>query len=161
PGLPFVRPARPPLERVMRRLEPSYKSGILTNGPLVRELEARMVERLGVAHVVALSSCTSGLMLVVQALTEGRDGPVLLPSFAFSASAQAVTWNGRVPKFVECSAHSFQIDLADAARHIEGSSAVMATHVFGAPCNARELEKLARAYDVPLLFDAAHALGAS
>ena len=160
-GLPFVRPARPPLERVMRRLEPSYKRGILTNGPLVEELEARVAERLGVAHVVALSSCTSGLMLVVQAVTDGRPGPVLLPSFTFSASAHAVAWNGREPRFVECSSRSFQIDLADAARHVEGTSAIMATHIFGAPCNARELEELGRAYDVPVIFDAAHALGAS
>ena len=82
PGLPFVRPARPALERVMRRLEPSYKLGMLTNGPLVAELEVRMAERLGAAHIVALSSCTSGLMLVVQALTDGRSGPVVLPSFS-------------------------------------------------------------------------------
>jgi FlaA1/EpsC-like NDP-sugar epimerase/dTDP-4-amino-4,6-dideoxygalactose transaminase len=161
PTLPFVRPSRPPLERVMKRLEPSYKRGILTNGALVQELEARIADRLGVAHVVALSSCTSGLMLVVQAVTDGRPGPVVVPSFTFSASAHAVMWNGREPRFVECSARSFQIDLADTARQIEGASAIMATHVFGAPCNARELEDLARAYDIPLIFDAAHALGAS
>ena len=53
------------------------------------------------------------------------------------------------PRFVECSGRSFQIDLADTARHIEGASAIIATHVFGAPCNARELEELARAYGHP------------
>lgn len=160
PGLPFARPARPPLERVMRRLEPSYKRGMLTNGPLVEELEARIAERLGVSHVVALSSCTSGLMLLVQALTDGRPGPVVLPSFTFSASAHAVMWNGRVPRFVECLPRSFQIDPEHAARQLDGASAIMATHVFGAPCNARELEELGRAYGIPVMFDAAHALGA-
>ena len=160
PGLPFARPARPPLERVMRRLEPSYKRGMLTNGPLVEELEARIAERLGVSHVVALSSCTSGLMLLVQALTEGRPGPVVLPSFTFSASAHAVMWNGRVPRFVECLPHSFQIDPEHAARHLDGASAIMATHVFGAPCDARALEALGREHGIPVMFDAAHALGA-
>jgi FlaA1/EpsC-like NDP-sugar epimerase/dTDP-4-amino-4,6-dideoxygalactose transaminase len=161
PGLPFVRPARPPLERVMRRLEPSYKQGMLTNGPLVDELESRMAERLRVAHVVAMSSCTSGLMLVVQALTHGRPGPVVLPSFTFSASAHAVMWNGRNPRFVECSSRSFQIDVADTSRQLAGASAIMATHIFGAPCRVHELEELARAHGVPLVFDAAHALGAT
>jgi FlaA1/EpsC-like NDP-sugar epimerase/dTDP-4-amino-4,6-dideoxygalactose transaminase len=160
PGLPFARPARPPLERVMRRLEPSYKRGMLTNGPLVEELEARIAERLGVAHVVALSSCTSGLMLLVQALTDGRPGPVVLPSFTFSASAHAVMWNGRVPRFVECLPNSFQIDPEHAARHLDGASAIMATHVFGAPCDARALESLGREHGIPVMFDAAHALGA-
>jgi dTDP-4-amino-4,6-dideoxygalactose transaminase len=160
PGLPFVRPARPPLERVMRRLEPSYKLGMLTNGPLVAELEVRMAERLGVAHVVALSSCTSGLMLVVQALTDGRAGPVVVPSFTFSASAHAVMWNGRTPRFVECLPGSFQIDTDDAAAHLDGASAIMATHVFGAPCNIAAIEEMARARGIPVIFDAAHALGA-
>ena len=159
PGLPFVRPARPPLERVMKRLEPSYKIGMLTNGPLVEELEAHMAERLGVSHVIALSSCTSGLMLVLQAVTEGRPGPVVMPSFTFSAGAHAVMWNGRSPRFVECLPNSFQIDPSDTADRLDGASAIMATHVFGAPCRARELEALAAAHGIPLVFDAAHALG--
>src|SRR4029077_9078911 len=160
PTLPFVRPSRPPLEQVMKRLEPSYKRGILTNGALVQELEERMADRLGVAHVVALSSCTSGLMLVVQAVTAGRPGPVVLPSFTFSASAHAVMWNGRAPRFVECTSRSFQIDLADAAKHLDGASAIMATHVFGAPCNVQAIEEMTRAHGIPVVFDAAHALGA-
>ena len=99
-------------------------------------------------------------MLLVQALTDGRPGPVVLPSFTFSASAHAVMWNGRVPRFVECLPNSFQIDPAHAAQHLEGASALMATHVFGAPCDARALEALGREHGIPVLFDAAHALGA-
>jgi FlaA1/EpsC-like NDP-sugar epimerase/dTDP-4-amino-4,6-dideoxygalactose transaminase len=159
PGLPFVRPTRPPLERVMRRLEPSYKLGMLTNGPLVAELEVRMAERLDVGHVVALSSCTSGLMLVVQALTDGRPGPVVLPSFTFSASAHAVMWNGRPPRFAECLADSFQVDPKDVARLLDGASALMATHVFGAPCDVQAIAALGREHDIPVVFDAAHATG--
>ena len=77
----------------MQRLTRFYGSGQLTNGALVRELEERVADRLSVDHVVAVSSCTSGLLLVVQALAEGRPGPVVLPSFTFSASAHAVAWN--------------------------------------------------------------------
>ncbi len=159
-GVPFARPPRPPLDRVMRRLQTSYERGVLTNGPLVGELEVAMADRLGVAHVVAVSSCTSGLMLVVQAITDGRPGPVVLPSFTFSASAHAVAWNGRTPKFVECLPDSFQIDPAHAAAFLDGASALMATHVFGAPCDPRGIVELSRAHGVPLVFDSAHALGA-
>jgi FlaA1/EpsC-like NDP-sugar epimerase/dTDP-4-amino-4,6-dideoxygalactose transaminase len=161
PGLPFARPTRPPLEHVVRRLQPSYDRGMLTNGPLVAELEHRIAERLGVAHVVALSSCTSGLMLVVQALTDGRSGPVVLPSFTFSASAHAVAWNGLAPRFVECLPDTFQIDTASAAAALEGASAILATHIFGAPCDPRRVEAIAREHGIPVIFDAAHALGAS
>lgn len=161
PGLPFARPARPPLDRVLQRVTRSYESGQLTNGALVRELEERMADRLRVDHVVAVSSCTSGLMLVVQALVEGRPGPVVLPSFTFSASAHAVAWNGRTPRFVECDPDTFQIDLAHAEPALDGASALMPTHVFGAPCSPEAVEKLAASTGVPVVFDAAHAMGAT
>ena len=159
PSLPFARPARPPLERVWRRVKPSYDCGMLTNGPLVAELEDRIAERLGVPHVVAVSSCTSGLMLTVQALTDGRPGPVVLPSFTFSASGHAVMWNGRTPQFVECDPKTFQIDLEHAAANLDGAAALLATHVFGAPCDPEGVVRIARARGIPVVFDAAHALG--
>jgi FlaA1/EpsC-like NDP-sugar epimerase/dTDP-4-amino-4,6-dideoxygalactose transaminase len=160
-ALAFARPARPPLERVVQRLTRFYGSGQLTNGALVRELEDRVADRLSVDHVVAVSSCTSGLLLVVQALAEGRPGPVVLPSFTFSASAHAAAWNARTPQFVECDPYTFQMDLAHAESVLDGASALMATHVFGAPCSPEAVEELAAAAGLPVLFDAAHAIGAT
>ncbi len=159
--LPFCRPSRAPLDEVTARLATSYDQGILTNGPLVAELEERLAERLGVASVVAVASCTHGLMLALQAVTDGRPGHVVLPSFTFSASGHAVAWNGRTPRFVECDRTTFQIDLDHAARHLEGAAALMPTHIFGAPADPIAVEELAAAYDVPVLFDAAHALGST
>jgi dTDP-4-amino-4,6-dideoxygalactose transaminase len=156
-GVPFVRPPAPPLATVMARLEPSYQRGLLTNGPLVAELEARTAERLGVAHVVAVASCTTGLMLALRVL-ELR-GDVVLPSFTFSASAHAVAWNGLVPRFAECDPASFQLDLADAAARLDGAGALLATHVFGAPCRPRDVVALGARAGVPVVFDAAHAFG--
>lgn len=158
-GLAFVRPDTPPLERVMARLAPSYERGILTKGPLMHSLEEQVATRLGVAHAVAVSSCTSGLMLVLQAL--GLGGPVVLPSFTFSASAHAVAWNGVKPSFAECNPRSFQLDPDDASQRLAGAAAVLATHVFGAPCAAEQLAKIADHAGIPLVFDAAHAFGAT
>lgn len=157
-GLPFVRPSVPPLERVTARLQPSYDRGMLTNGPLVRELEAEAATRLGADHVVAVSSCTAGLMLSLRALQ--LEGPVVLPSFTFSASAHAVAWNGLEPRFVECDEASFQVDPEAVAADLAGAGAVLATHVFGAPCAAETLEKTAAAAGIPIVFDSAHAFGA-
>jgi len=161
PSLPFARPARPPLEQVWRRLMPSYERGMLTNGDLVRELEERVADRLGVGHVVAVSSCTSGLMLALQALVTDRDGPVVLPSFTFSATGHAVRWNGRIPRFADCDRATFQIDALHADELLDGAAALVATHVFGAPCDPFGLVRGARARGVPVLFDAAHAFGAT
>jgi dTDP-4-amino-4,6-dideoxygalactose transaminase len=161
-GLPFARPYTPPLERVTARLVPSYERGMLTNGALVRELEERMAERLGVARAVAVASGTSGLMLALRHLVpSGRSA--VLPSFTFSASAHAPAWCGLVPVFTECHADSFQVDVADVRARLTGggAGAVIATHVFGAPCDVEGLEALSRSAGLPLVFDAAHALGAT
>jgi dTDP-4-amino-4,6-dideoxygalactose transaminase len=157
-GVPFFRPTTPSLERVTDRLRPSYDRGLLTNGPLVRELEEVTAERLQVDHVVAVSSCTAGLMLVLRALGPLRR--VILPSFTFSASAHAVAWNACTPVFAECEPLSFQLDLADAAGRLDGAGAVMATHVVGAPCRPEQVEDFAARSGVPVVFDAAHGFGA-
>lgn len=157
-AVPFVRPAVPPLEAVMARLAPSYEQGVLTNGPLVRELEAAVADRLGVRHVVAVASCTSGLMLALRALVPA--GRVVLPSFTFSATGHAVVWCGLEPVYAECDPATFQLDPADARRRLDGAAALVATHVFGAPCGIDALTALAADAGVPLVFDAAHALGA-
>ncbi|MET0147343.1 MAG: DegT/DnrJ/EryC1/StrS family aminotransferase [Ilumatobacteraceae bacterium] len=157
-GLAFARPAAPPLDAVLARLAPSYEQGMLTNGAVVRELEARAAEHLQVRHAVAVSSCTAGLMLALQALVE-RPGPVVMPSFTFSATAHAATWIGATPRFAECGPHDVLLDVDDAARRMDGAVALVATHVFGAPCHPEALEALAAAHGVPLVFDAAHGLG--
>ncbi len=142
----------------MSRLATSFEAGILTNGPLVRQLEEQAAERLG-AHVVAVSSCTAGLMLTLRALDPS--GPVVLPSFTFSASAHAVAWNGLSPRFAECDPLTFQLDVSDARGRLGGAGALVSTHVFGAPCRARAITDLAAAEGIPLVFDAAHGLGAT
>lgn len=159
-GLPFFRPAKPPLERVNQRLAPSYDKGMLTNSSLRRELEERAAERLDVPHVVAVSSCTAGLMLATQALTEPGDIAVM-PSFTFSATAHAAVWAGAVPRFTECDIATCQIDVDDAASRLDGASLLVGTHVFGAPCQPDAVESLGNQAGVPVLFDAAHAFGAS
>jgi dTDP-4-amino-4,6-dideoxygalactose transaminase len=157
-GMPFFRPAKPPMEKVVERLRPSYESGMLTNSRLRAEFEETVSERLGGAHVIAVSSCTAGLMLVTQALaTPGTE--VAMPSFTFSATAHAAMWAGTTPRFTECSVTSCQIDVVDAAKRLENASLLVGTHVFGAPCRPEEVEELGRQAGIPVLFDAAHGLG--
>lgn len=142
-------------------MAPSYERGMLTNGTLVRELEERMAERLAVAETVAVSSCTAGLMLVLRHLAPAGTW-VLLPSFTFSASAHAPAWCGLTPVFTECRTDTFQVDVADLEARLAGAGnagALVATHVFGAPCDVEGLEAVARSAGLPLVFDAAHALG--
>jgi dTDP-4-amino-4,6-dideoxygalactose transaminase len=132
---------------------------MLTNGPLVRELEEAVAKRLGVSHVIAVASCTAGLMLAVRVLDP--EGSVVMPSFTFSASAHAVAWNGLRPVFAECHVDTFQLDVDDAKSRLDGAGLVLATHVFGGPCTPHAVEELAAAAAIPVLFDAAHAFGST
>ena len=159
-GLPFFRPAKPSLDRVTARLAPSYDRGVLTNGPLVRQFEAEAAARLGVPHVVAVASCTAGLMLVFQALSRPGTAAVM-PSFTFSATAHAARWAGAVPRFAECDTATCQLDVADAADRLDGASLLIGTHVFGSPCTPEAVEALGREHGVAVVFDAAHGFGAT
>lgn len=158
-GLPITRPSIPSLERVTRRLEEPFATGMLTNSANVRELEAAAADRLGVAHVVAVSCCTAGLMLAVRALQV--EGAAVLPSFTFSASGHALAWNGLDLRFGECDPASFQADTADLANRLDGAGLLCSTHIFGAPCDVEGLEAAAATASVPLLLDAAHGFGAT
>lgn len=156
-GLPLVRPYVPGIPALASRLQSILESGQLTNGRTVAELEERVADLLGVTHVVGVASCTSGLMLVLQALD--ATGRVVLPSFTFAASAHAVVWAGGSPDFAEVDPSTCTLDPADAGPLVEGASAMTATHVYGTPCRTEELQALADGARVPLVYDAAHALG--
>lgn len=152
--LPFARPTLEEPDRALRLMEQSLQSGMLTDGPLVRELEEAAAERMGVDHCVAVSSCTTGLLFVLQGL--GIAGSVGLPSFTFSATAHAVHWNGLRPHFLDCDPDTWCLAPSDVNGDI---SALIGVHVSGVPCDVQGLETRAAAMGVPLIFDAAHAAG--
>lgn len=157
---PFMRPALPDLSSVIKEYGPVYESGVLTNSRLVARLEAAVAERLGVKHCVAVSSCTSGLMMVLRALR--LSGEVIVPSFTFFATGHAVLWNGLTPVFANSELDTWNVSPADIERQIKPeTSAILAVHMYGNPCDISALEDLARRHHLKLIFDAAHAFGSA
>jgi dTDP-4-amino-4,6-dideoxygalactose transaminase len=157
-GVPFVRPTVPeagPLTDDLRRI---LDSGMLTNGRYVRALEEGCAEYLGVRHCIAVASCTAGLMLVLKAADVSGD--VVLPSFTFAATAHAVAWNGLRITFADVDPFTLTLS-REAAERVWGirTAAILATHIFGTPCDAVGLGQLAKRNGVRLFFDAAHAFG--
>lgn len=160
-GLPLTVVRLEERDALRRRLDAILDSGQLTNGRTVAELEEAAAGLLDVPHVVAVANCTAGLMLCLQAL--GARGPVVMPGFTFAATAHAAVWAGGGPVFAEVSADSLTLDADDAERRLKdsGAAALMATHVYGTPCRVERLGEIAEAAGVPLVYDAAHALGSS
>jgi dTDP-4-amino-4,6-dideoxygalactose transaminase len=160
--LPIIRPTLPPFSEVAADFERIWSSGLLTVGSAVRRFEEAVAERCQVQNAVAMSSCTSGLILVQAALELPLGGEVLVPAFTFAATAQSVAWNGLVPVFADCDAETLTLDPEDAARRISPRTvAILATTIFGTPPDLDALAALAADRGVPLLLDSAQALGSS
>jgi dTDP-4-amino-4,6-dideoxygalactose transaminase len=158
-GLPLTKVTVPSRDQLLSRLDDILASGTLTNGPTVRALEHALAEQLDVPYVLGVSSCTAGLMLVLRGLQIA--GPVAVPSFTFSASAHAVDWVGGTPVFIDIDEHTLTADVADSRKVADGSAAILATHVYGTPADVEGLQAVSDELDVPLIFDAAHALGST
>jgi dTDP-4-amino-4,6-dideoxygalactose transaminase len=156
----FIRPTLPCMDEVIKGYQRSFADGLITNGDVVARLESEVAERVGVSHCVAVSSCTSGLTLVLKAL--GLKGEVILPSFTFFATGHAVLWNGLKPVFAECDANTWTVDPADVESKItRRTTAILAVHLYGNPAQIVELHRIAERHGLKLLFDAAHAFGSS
>jgi dTDP-4-amino-4,6-dideoxygalactose transaminase len=143
------------------RIQQVLLSNQVTNGINVRRLEEMMATYLGVDHVAAVSSCTLGQTLALQAAgIVGKE--IIIPSFTIAATANAAHWNNCKITFADLNPETFNISLEHVKELItENTGAIMPVHVFGNPCPINELEALARQYGVPVVYDAAQAFGAS
>ena len=155
----FAQPTIPELSEISTELKEIFSTKNITNGRYVHEFEKEIAKYLGVKHAVAVSCCTSGLILTCKSLE--LTGEVIVPSFTFSATVQALVWNNLKPVFVDCDPKNFNIN----AKLIEDlitprTSAIMAVHVFGMPADIDALVKITKKHGLKLIFDSAHAIGA-
>jgi dTDP-4-amino-4,6-dideoxygalactose transaminase len=154
----FISPKLPSWSSVQKLYKDAYRKAQITNGSLVGRFESAAAERLGVKHCVAVSSCTSGLTLVMKAMR--LSGEVIVPSFTFFATGMAVLWAGLKPVFADCSADTWTLDPLDVARRVtRRTAAIIGVHMYGNPCDIGGLTSIASMSRVKLLFDAAHAFG--
>ncbi|MGH2970938.1 MAG: DegT/DnrJ/EryC1/StrS family aminotransferase [Gaiellaceae bacterium] len=132
------------------------ETGQLTMGPKVDEFEALLCGATGTAHAAAVSSGTAALHVAVLALGVGPGDEVLVPAYTFPATANVVALAGAKPVLVDVDPVTMNLDPEDAARRVTArTKAVLAVHLFGRPARMEQLP------DVPVLEDAAGALGAS
>ncbi len=154
----FIRPTLPSLDNVLGNYRTVYDNGVITNADLVGKFEAAVAERLEVKHCVAVSSCTSGLMMVERAL--GLTGEIIIPSFTFFATGHSARWNSLTPVFADCEPDTWNVDVADVERKITArTSALLIVHLYGNPANVEALTRIAKRHKLKLIFDGAHAFG--
>src|SRR5215813_3707694 len=133
----------------------------LTNGGRYeREFEQRIAEFVGVEHCVAICNATVALEIAIRAL--GMAGEVIVPSFTFVATAHALQWQEITPVFCDVDPRNHAIDPNKIAQMITPrTTGIIGIHLWGRTCDIEALSEIAAQRNLKLLFDSAHAFGAS
>lgn len=157
--IPVTKPFMPPIKEYQKYLEGIWEREHLTNnGPLVQLLEERLKEYLKVENLLYLSNGTIALQLAIKALELG--GEIITTPFSYVATTSSIVWEGGKPVFVDIDENSFNIDPSKIEEAITSkTSAILATHVFGNPCDIDAIQEIADRYNLKVIYDAAHCFG--
>lgn len=163
PGLiPVANPTLPEIEDVLKVVKESYDTGHVTTGGVVRLFQEEVQKFTQVRHAVAVSSCTSGLILALGAMDYPEGAEVIVPSFTFAATVQALFWNRLTPVFVDCLDGTMTMDPDEVAKAIGPKTvAIYPVTVFGLPPDVSRMEELAHEHGLALIFDSAQGLGST
>ncbi|WP_128545208.1 DegT/DnrJ/EryC1/StrS family aminotransferase [Larkinella soli] len=150
----------PQLDEYVHYLEGIWERVHLTNnGPLVRELEKQIKSYLGVDHLLFCSNGTIVLQMAIKAL--GLTKEIITTPFSYCASSHAILWENCTPVFADVRPDDFTIDPEQIERLITpNTEAILATHVYGNPCQIEAIDALARKHGLKVIYDGAHAFGA-
>jgi dTDP-4-amino-4,6-dideoxygalactose transaminase len=154
-----TKPFMPPFDEYERYLRGVWAREWLTNnGPLVNELEMKLKETLHLDHLLFVSNGTIALQIAIKAL--GLSGEIITTPFSYVATTSSIVWEGCRPVMVDISADSLNIDPDKIEQAITGeTTGILATHVYGNPCDVDKIERIARKHSLKVIYDAAHAFG--
>ena len=157
--IPVTKPFQPPLEELNTHLQDIWKSGIYTNnGPKAQQLELELREYLGVPDLLFLTNGTIALQLAIKALD--LKGEIITTPFSYVATTSSIVWEGCTPVFVDIDKETFNIDPTLIEAQITSkTSAILATHVFGNPCDIDAIDIIAKKHNLKVIYDGAHAFG--
>ena len=149
----------PDFDKYVATLKKAWDNAWITNnGPLVVELEHKLKEYLGVDNLLFCGNGTVVLQMAMKALDITKE--VITTPFSYVATTNTILWEGSKPVFVDIEKNSCCIDANKIEAAItEDTQAIMATHVYGFPCNVEQIEKVAQKYNLKVIYDGAHAFG--
>ena len=158
--LPFHRPSLGPEEEA--EMLAALRSGWVTMGPRVQQLEAAFRAMLGVPHALAVNSCTAAIHLALLGLGIGPGDEVITTPISFATSANVLVHVGAAPVFADVEPDTLNLDPRSVAERLTPRTrAIMPVHLYGHPCDMGALTALAERHGLQLIEDAAHAIEAS
>lgn len=154
-----TQPCLPPIHEYVEYLQNIWDNKRLTNnGPLHQELESQLAVYLGVPYISLFSNGTLALISALQALN--IEGEVITTPFSFVATTHALWWNKIKPVFVDIEPEFLNMDVSKIEAAItKETKAILPVHVYGNPCNTKEIKEIAEKYGLYVIYDAAHAFG--
>ena len=157
--IPVTKAYLPPLNEYQKYLEKIWETSHVTNlGPLVKELESKLKAYLGVKHLFFVTNGTVAIQIAIKALE--LKGEIITTPFSYVATTASIQWEGCKPVFADIEPRSFTIDSSLIEEKITAkTSAILATHVYGIPCDVEAIQKIAAKYKLKIIYDAAHAFG--
>lgn len=157
--IPVTKPFLPPQQVYQHYLDGIWKRNWLTNmGPLASDLELRLKDNLKVNHLLFVTNGTVALQMAIKALD--LKGEIITTPFSFVATTSAIVWEHCTPVFVDIDEHSLNLDADKIEEAITpNTTAILATHVYGNPCDVEKIEEIAKKYQLKVIYDAAHAFG--
>lgn len=158
-NITVTKPFLPPYAEFQAYLNGIWEREWLTNnGPLVNELELNLKEYLNAEHLLFLGNGTIALQIAIRAL-DLHDEIITTP-FSYVATTSSIVWEHCQPIMVDICPNTLNIDPNKIEQAItEKTTAILATHVFGNPCDVNAIASIAKKYNLRVIYDAAHAFG--
>lgn len=149
----------PNKEKFQSYIDLIFESGWLTNnGSLLRDLEERLADYLGVKNLILVANGSLALQLAYKALD--LKGEVITTPFSFVATTSTLAWEKLKPVFADIRPTCFNLDPNNIEPLItEYTSAIVPVHVFGNPCQVEAIQAIADKHNLKVIYDAAHAFG--
>lgn len=154
-----TRPLLPPIEEYEEKIKEIWDNNWLTNyGPIERELQSKLKEFLNVDNLELFVNGHTSLEVAIKALD--LSGEVITTPFTFASTTQAIINNGLTPVFADVDEEYYNLNPDNIEDLItDKTSAIIPVHVFGNPCEVKEIERIAEKHGLKVIYDAAHAFG--
>jgi dTDP-4-amino-4,6-dideoxygalactose transaminase len=156
-----TKPFIPPVSEYQEKVSEILNRGWLTNqGPCVEELEERLKDYLKVENILLVTNGTIAIQLAIKALE--IKGEVITTPYSYVATTSSLLWENCVPRFCDIDRDTFNIDPTKIETLLtEKTTAILATNVYGYPCNINSIQRIAEKHGLKVIYDSAHCFGTS
>jgi dTDP-4-amino-4,6-dideoxygalactose transaminase len=157
--IPVTKTFFPPLENYQIQVQRIWNNQWLTNnGELFKELSIKLKQYLGVNNILPMTNGTLPIQIALKIV--GGNSEIITTPFSYVATTSSIVWENCTPVFVDIDPDHLTIDETKIEAAITSkTTAILATHVYGNPCNVEAIEKISKKYNLKVIYDAAHCFG--